>query len=125
MTKTYTFLVPMQPAAKARPRVTRGHAYMPDTYVKWKKEFLARCMSVYNKSPPIECKLCISIIFMTKNGKMRPDIDNALGACMDSLQGTATTRVIIKNDRQIVEIGRVYCVKSDEEKIMVTLTEVI
>jgi Holliday junction resolvase RusA-like endonuclease len=118
--KIYYFEVPMKPAGKERPRFAIGRTYMPAKYMKWKKDFLAHCMKSYhwNRNTPITSKLSISVRFYTKTGNMRPDLDNALGAIMDAIQGK-----IIDNDRQIRRIDHCGIEQDDCDRISFHLEE--
>lgn len=80
--------------AKARPRVTRRGTYMPRPYQDWRKLFCALC-----KPPgsPLTGDLSVSLLVQTKSGKMRPDLDNVLGAVLDALQDAG----VIANDRSV------------------------
>jgi Holliday junction resolvase RusA-like endonuclease len=86
-------VVPLAPQAKARPRVTSRGTYMPPHYQAWRLDFVAACNT--QKWEPIAGPFDISIRFITKSGVMRPDLDNALGACLDALQDAG----VIENDK--------------------------
>lgn len=102
-----TFWLRMRPAGKARPRVTAKSTYMPKAYQAWRRqaesliglslrdwaeEHLDTWRALRNGS---DCSL--SIVIETPTGRMRPDIDNAVGAIMDALQGAG----VLANDRQV------------------------
>jgi Holliday junction resolvase RusA-like endonuclease len=123
--KSYTFTVPMKPAGKERPRFSNGNTYMPAKYMKWKKDFIAYCFA-YGNFPSfqaLKCPICFSVTFCTKTGKMRPDIDNAVGACLDAIQDTKDRRGLIANDRQVIELHARVC-EGLKDEIMFTLQEV-
>lgn len=97
----YFIVLEMQPKAKARPRVARGHAFMPKDYMQWKGE---AGKQMRNQMPrirePLTGRISISIRFLTASGKMRCDLDNACGAVFDALQDAE----IIANDRDIYKM---------------------
>ncbi len=76
---------------KARPRLSKGHAYLPFKYCNWKESAIRELRT---QSPPLEpierCEISIII-----GGKQRGDLDNISGAILDSL----TQSGIIKDDR--------------------------
>ena len=86
--------IPIEPAAKARPRVTRHGTYMPKSYQQWRKRFVVLCV---RPPEPIAGSLRVRIVIRTRSGKMRPDLDNCFGACADALQDAR----VIANDRDI------------------------
>ncbi len=93
--------IPMAPMGKARPRVTRsGHAFMPNKYTKWKRDFAIRACFQWGPSPPITVPFAIHIVLTTASGKMRSDIDNCAGSVLDSLQDAG----LITNDRDCREL---------------------
>ena len=109
--------IALPPKGKARPRVVRGHAYMPKDYMGWKKNFgllWGHCLT------PITCKLCVDIVFYTKTGNSRSDIDNAYAAVADALQDCGQ----IANDRQIIK-GSFNLLQSDSDYITVELLPLV
>ena len=94
--------IPMAPMGKARPRVTRsGHAFMPNSYTKWKKDFGARAKFAWHPWPPISGPFLIRITIGTKSGKMRSDLDNSAGSVLDALQDAG----LIANDRDCRQLS--------------------
>lgn len=65
---------------KARPRLSKGHAYLPSRYREWKSSAIFELRS---QSIPIEpisrCQISVVV------GKQAGDLDNILGACLDAL----------------------------------------
>jgi len=98
MHEAVDLFVAMKPAAKARPRVTRRGVYMPKAYQVWRKTFQELARPQY-QGEPFTCPVYLAVIFSTKTGTMRPDIDNAAGAVLDALQPW-----FIKNDSQVREL---------------------
>ena len=93
---TVTMLISMPPMGKARPRVTKsGHAFMPSSYTKWKKDFATRAVFAWRPWPNITGPFSIKITIGTKSGKMRSDLDNSAGSVLDALQDAG----LIANDR--------------------------
>ena len=93
--------VAMPPMGKARPRVTKsGHAFMPSSYTKWKKDFALRARFQWGSEPAITAPFAIHIVLTTTSGKMRSDIDNCAGSVLDSLQDAK----LIANDRDCREL---------------------
>jgi len=110
---TITKDIMLPPKGKARPRVCRGHAFMPKDYMKWKRDFglaWGHCLT------PITGRVCVDVIFYTKTGNSRSDIDNAYAAVADALQDCGQ----IANDRQIIK-GSFDLFKDTEERITVTI----
>ena len=96
------FQVHMPPMGKARPRVTRtGHAFMPEPYRKWKKEFgrLAKLALKSETLPlfPKGVRIRVDTVFFTKTGNCQSDTDNAHASVLDALQDAG----IIVNDRDV------------------------
>lgn len=83
----------LKPQAKARPRVTSRGTYMPSAYTAWRKDFVSAC-NEYDWAP-VAGPFAITLRFVTKSGTMRPDLDNAAGACLDALQDAG----VIENDK--------------------------
>ncbi|MBT9159574.1 MAG: hypothetical protein DDT26_00833 [Dehalococcoidia bacterium] len=67
---------------KARPRVARGHAYLPANYRKWKDAAIA---SLRQQLPSQWCPRCGVAITIAIGGKQRGDADNIAGAVLDAL----------------------------------------
>jgi len=105
--------IPMAPKGKARPRFTGKFAYMPKEYMQWKAEFSQRASAQYG-GPVIEDPVKVRVIFRTPTGKMRSDLDNAIGSVLDAIQP-----LILKNDRQVHEIFT--CVVEGKTMIEVTI----
>lgn len=84
--------IPLPPMPKKRPRVTARGTYMPPEYTEWKRDFGTHCRGV---KPFGGVGFGISVRFVTATGRMRCDLDNALGAVLDALQDAG----IIQNDR--------------------------
>lgn len=96
------FLVTMPPMGKARPRMTRrGRTYMPAPYMEWKKEFSARAKIGWCPWPKITGPFSIKVVFGTKSGKMRSDLDNCIGSVLDALQDAG----LIANDRDCRQLA--------------------
>ena len=91
-----TKTINLPPKGKARPRVCRGHAFMPKDYSAWKRDFglqWGHCLT------PITERVQVDVVFFTKTGNSRSDIDNAYAAVADALQDCGQ----IANDRQIIK----------------------
>lgn len=111
------FSVPLKIKAKPRPKVTRsGHAYYADAdYMSWRAAVLAKAL-VASAGQQIEGDLCARITIYADSFEVeiarlktdpvyvRSDIDNAMGAVFDAIQGKKGERGLIANDRQIREV---------------------
>ena len=86
--------LPIEPCAKARPRVTRHGTYMPPKYQQWRKRFVAL---IKPPAEPMTGRLRVTVNIYTASGRMRPDLDNCFGAVADALQDAR----VIANDRDI------------------------
>ena len=125
---TYTFTIPGPPCAKQRPRFSNGHAYTPEKTIAY--ESLVKMayqgprlegqirmeVHAYFQIPKSATKaqrnqMSIRGICPTK----RPDADNILKICADSLNGIAYA-----DDSQIVEatVRKFY----GDPRVEVTLT---
>lgn len=109
------FTIPVGPMAKARPRITRRGTYMPDHYTAWRRAFTAHCLD--QGVPDVVGPFAIGVIFQTKNGRMRPDLDNAIGAVLDALQDAG----IIANDSACDQLAAAKR-KGKTPAIIITLT---
>ena len=79
----------------------------------WKRDFglqWGHCLT------PITGRVCVDVVFYTKTGNSRSDIDNAYAAVADALQDCGQ----IANDRQIIK-GSFDLFKDTEERITVTI----
>lgn len=66
---------------KARPRLSKGHAYLPVKYRDWKESAIIELRAQSAPSEPIaRCEISIVI-----GGKQRGDCDNIAGSCLDAL----------------------------------------
>jgi len=75
--------VSIEPCAKERPRWAFNRMHNSKHYEDWKVRFAA----LVKPFPMVmEKDIGIDVIFLTKTGHMKPDIDNAIGAIYDSLQ---------------------------------------
>ncbi len=97
---SWSALLPIEPCAKARPRVTRRGTYMPKSYMEWRRRFVALCNKDDLHRALVPGPLSIIVIVYTKSGKMRPDLDNVGAACLDALQDAG----VIENDRDAVRL---------------------
>jgi Holliday junction resolvase RusA-like endonuclease len=68
---------------------------MPADYSKWKKDF----GRLWGNCSPLTERVCVDVVFYTKTGNSRSDIDNAYAAVADALQDCGQ----IANDRQIIK----------------------
>lgn len=74
---------------------------MPDSYVKWKRQFGLHATMAWAPWPNITGPFSIKIIIGTKSGKMRSDLDNSLGSVLDALQDVG----LIANDRDCRQLS--------------------
>jgi Holliday junction resolvase RusA-like endonuclease len=109
--------IPLPPKGKARPRVYRGHAFMPKDYTQWKKDF-GRLWKAVRNDDTFQQLLRIDTIFHTKTGNSRSDMDNAHAAVLDALQDCGA----IENDRQC-RSGFYDLLKADSDYIEVTISD--
>ena len=73
--------------SKARPRVARGHAFMPKSYMDKRKAMLASIKEQYT-GDPLEGPLRVEI---EVEGEGRADLDNVAGALLDCANGVLWT----------------------------------
>lgn len=67
--------------AKARPRLSKGHAYLPSKYRDWKESAILELRTQLAPTEPISrCEISIII-----GGKQRGDLDNIFGSIADAL----------------------------------------
>ena len=126
------FIVPGQPVAKARPRVTSfGHTYTP----KKTKEYETLVASVAKTKwmfAPMRGALKLTVTCVFKRPKRllrkadpeeriwkisRPDLDNVIKSCSDGLE------VVMNDDAQIVwiEASKLYAAKGEEPHVCIRL----
>lgn len=129
------FVVPGQPVAKARPRLSAsGHAFTPKKTKNYermvaglaKKQWMFEPMKgaikmqvtcIFKRPKRLQRKKDpVGRIWMTK----RPDLDNVCKAIADGVE------VIMKDDAQIVwiEASKMYAAKGEEPHVLVTLEQV-
>ena len=102
-----TAVIPLEPFGKARPRVTRGHTYMPDSYTK-ARAALRSLFGAVTVPPPWALKVTAVRAMPGSWSKRRraemagawctvkPDADNIAGAVMDAL---------FEDDAAVVEVA--------------------
>ena len=128
-------IIPGEPVAKARPRVTKYGTYTPQKTKDYEELVKWTCRNQY-KDKPLEGPLRVDISFYMyipkntskrrrtlKESKIilpvkRPDIDNLAKSITDALNG-----LVYKDDNQIVEL-HLYKYYSKEERAEVTITEI-
>lgn len=111
----------LKPMAKARPRLGQGYVHMPRPYVEWRYDFAMRCRlrfaDEHGQLPqPIAKPVAVAIQYRTTTGNMRPDIDNAAGACLDGLQEAG----LLANDSQVRRLS-VEVVKAKRQDVGITV----
>lgn len=79
----YEFTLDVSLKSKARPRFSKGHAYLPKDYREWKKDCADRIKAYFSAHgwPQISHARHLSLTFY---GPARHDLDNLVGAVMDS-----------------------------------------
>jgi Holliday junction resolvase RusA-like endonuclease len=116
---TWSHFFPIEPMAKARPRLSGGHVHMPRDYMAWRQRFIALCVQHGRPTVPLAGRLSLSVGITTKSGKMRPDLDNVVGAIQDALQDAR----VIKNDRDVRNISAGLSCDPGRVGLVVTVTE--
>lgn len=116
-----SIFLPLPPMAKARPRVVKGHAYMPKPYMQWRQKFVFLISQHRDKAVhlPILGPVRVGVLVDTKSGNCRPDLDNVFAAVADALQDARW----IENDRQI-KYGWFGIDKSDRAGITITMESI-
>lgn len=109
-----SILLESKPMACPRPRVAKGCAYMPSTYVRWKREQKSKIRrQTKQKGITSPVLIVMSFVFKRPQSMMRkadpqgrifkatkPDIDNLCKSVMDVLQDCR----LITDDSQVVGI---------------------
>jgi Holliday junction resolvase RusA-like endonuclease len=102
-----TATIPLEPFGKARPRVTRGHTYMPNSYTK-ARAALRLLFGAVTVEPPWALKVTAVRAMPASWSKRKqaemagawcmtkPDADNIAGAVMDAL---------FEDDAAVVEVA--------------------
>lgn len=89
---------------KQRPRFG-SRVFMPLEYVDWKSDFgrlfISNVLADGGKIGVIDGRFRLSMRVQTPSGKSRSDLDNIVGAVLDSLQDAG----IVANDRNCVQIS--------------------
>ena len=100
-------VIPLEPFGKARPRVTRGHTYMPDSYTA-ARDALRLMFGAVTVAPPWSLQVTAVRAMPASWSKRRrgemagtwcaskPDADNIAGAVMDAL---------FEDDAAVVEVA--------------------
>ena len=100
-------IIPLEPFGKARPRVTRGHAYMPHSYTL-ARDALRLMFGAVTVAPPwalhvTAVRAMPASWSKRRRGEMagawcvsKPDADNIAGAVMDAL---------FEDDAAVVEVA--------------------
>ena len=125
-------IIPGQPVAKARPRLTSsGHVYTPKKTADYEKMVATLATSCW-KGPPMRGALRLRVTCLFKRPKTllrktdpperlwlicRPDLDNCIKAVSDGLA------CVMQDDAQIVliEASKLYCAKGEEPHVCVVL----
>jgi len=89
------FYLNMKPMPKKRPRFVKGKVHMPHDYIKWRKTATIFIRRQAQGAQPIREPFALYLLVVSKEGKMRPDLDNVFGCILDTLQDAR----IIANDR--------------------------
>ena len=76
---------------KARPRVSRGRAYLPPKYRQWKLGAIAEFKRQWGARGAITVPVAISISLRGKHSR-RGDLDNVAGSILDALQDAGVLR---------------------------------
>ena len=118
--------IPMRPFGKARPRVTANGTFMPKGYMKSKRE-LSLLYGVVDEFDCIRLSV-VAIRKIPRNGrsggdivtfnqycKVKPDLDNIVGAVMDTL--------FPESDSQVVEFGTCKKLWGDSDAIVIKVEE--
>ena len=119
----FSFSVPLHPLGKARPRVCRGHAFMPKAYTDWKRTFAIHAKSALGCVGPFKTitgPVEVYATFTTPTGNCRSDLDNCFGSVADSLQDAG----IIANDRQIKSGSFALSGRKGKDRIDITIEEI-
>lgn len=107
-------VIPLAPKPKARPRFSRGRAYMASDYTQWKDKFRKYVETEWGV-PALECHCVLNIVFYSSS--LRPDIDNACGSILDALNG-----LVWKDDRQVKQLSALWRPWTGEPKISIHVT---
>lgn len=82
--RSLSLLLDIRPCAKARPRVTRFGTYNPPAYTAWRAEFVRQVKKQWD-GVPLSGRIGLFAKYDCKK-KLRPDLDNAIGAVQDALK---------------------------------------
>ena len=115
---SYSFQIDGEIVPKARPRVTRGKAYLPQRYRNWKNQAISQLLSQRTIVDPLK-KVIIKIELY---GKLRGDLDNLSGAILDAL----VQAQIIVDDRISVlkELSVKHC-DGKTKQARINITEIV
>ena len=130
------FIVPGQPVAKARPRVTSfGHTYTPKKTKLYERMVSGLARKEWMFEPMVgPLKLTVVCVFARPKRLMRkadpeeripkdsrPDLDNCLKSISDGCD------VVMKDDAQIVliEASKYYAAKGEEPHVCVRLESLV
>ncbi len=124
-----SFDLRMQPAGKERPRVVKGHAFMPPAYEAWRQLFRWQVRSQVPASAllrvPLFGRLRFSATFSAPLGEMRPDLDNAIGAIWDAIQVPPRRLVKRKGKPPVLKGGGWGLILNDKQIKSIRDTEIV
>lgn len=102
MTNEISFRLDVPLKSKARPRVARGHAYMPKEYKTWQANARRLLRVIWDSHDLGVLDHCE--IHVVAHGPGRCDPDNLIGALLDAMQPDKKTgwEGVIKDDRVTV-----------------------
>lgn len=126
---SFTLRFDIEPVAKGRPRLGRGHTFTPAKTRRYENTLKILARKEWGPLPPLMGPLLVSIVFTLKRPArpkfaqpaVRPDLDNFLKGVFDALNGVTWV-----DDGQIVGLmaRKVYAQKSDKPGIEVSLMSV-
>lgn len=114
-----SFEVLTEPIPLARPRVARGHAYLPKRSRDFREVVQQAARIAMNDFPPMTGALFCKLEFFRKFAETAPnygDLDNHCKAIFDALNG-----ICYVDDRQIVGIAAVKRQDKDEPRIAIDI----
>ena len=117
--KRISFEVLAEPIPLARPRVVRGHAYLPKRSRDYREIIQQAARIAMRHFAPMDGELFCRLTFYRKfkpTARNFGDVDNHVKAILDALNG-----ICYKDDAQVAHVTADKCLDKDEPRVAVDI----
>lgn len=117
--KRISFEVLAEPIPLARPRVVRGHAYLPKRSRDYREIVQQAAKIAMHNFAPMDGELFCRLSFYRKykpTARNFGDVDNHVKAVLDALNG-----ICYKDDAQVAHVTADKCLDKDEPRVAVDI----